>query len=235
MRRRLCPPTVPAAEFPAHRRYRSAELLGPAVLIAILVTGCTTVADQIVPTTITKASGLVSGDLERHRLAFLTPLSVTGQEQDRQTLALMFTETLHEQLPNVPVISLSDTLGLINRAGLAGDYRRMLDDYRETGIFTAGTLARLGQVVGARYFAQLKLAGFTQDSFERFSLLGFRLMQTLHANIRLYLQIWDSASGTIAWEGSEELNYSYDSSAERPVTFQTVVREATRQLVAKLP
>jgi len=206
-----------------------------ALLSALLLAGCATVGDQIVPTTVSKNLTLKPGDLAQHGLAFLTPSTVTGQEQDRQSLALIFAESMGTRLPAVHLVPLSDTLGLINRAGLAGEYRKMLDDYRETGIFTRDSLQKIGQAVGTRYFAQLKLAGFNQDTFERFSLLGFRLFQTLHANIRLYLQIWDSETGVIAWEGSEELNYSYDSSAERPVTFQVVVEEAARHLISRLP
>lgn len=202
---------------------------------ALLLAGCATVGDQIVPTTVSKNITLNPGDLAQHGLAFLTPSTVTGQEQDRQSLALIFSETMSARLPAVHLVPLSDTLGLINRAGLAETYRKMFEDYRETGIFTRDSLQKIGQAVGTRYFAQLKLAGFNQDTFERFSLLGFRLFQTLHANIRLYLQIWDSETGVIAWEGSEELNYSYDSSAERPVTFQVVVEEAARHLISHLP
>lgn len=205
------------------------------LLIVMAVTGCATIGSQVVPTTLYKSGSLEPGSLSRHGLAFLTPSTVTGQEQDRQALALIFAETLHAQLPSVPVISLSDTLGLVNRAGLAEDYRKMIEDYRETGIFAQSTLEKIGRTVGARYLAQLKLAGFSQDTFERFSLFGLRLFQTLHSNIRLYLQIWDSETGTIAWEGSEELSYSYDSSAERPVTFRMVVEEAARELIARLP
>lgn len=205
------------------------------LLFALLLAGCATVGDQVVPTTVSKNIALKPGDLTQHGLAFLTPSTVTGQEQDRQSLALIFAEAMSARLPAVHLIPLSDTLGLINRAGLSGEYRKMLEGYRETGIFTRDSLGKIGQAVGTRYFAQLKLAGFNQDTFERFSLLGFRLFQTLHANIRLYLQIWDSETGVIAWEGSEELSYSYDTSAERPVTFQVVVEAAARHLIERLP
>jgi hypothetical protein len=86
-------------------------------------------------------------------------------------------------------------------------------------------------VLGTRYLAWRRLQ---QDIRERFSVLGVRLFQTLHANIRLYVQIWDAETGTIAWEGSEELSYAYDSSAEVPVTFRRVVEEAAQQLIRNL-
>ena len=131
--------------------------------------------------------------------------------------------------------TLPESLGAINRAGLAPEYRKMLEDYRETGIFSRDTLAKVGHVTGTRLLVQLKLAAFSQDIRERVSVLGVRLFQTLHANIRLYVQIWDAEAGTIAWEGSEELSYAYDSSAEEPVTFRRVVEQAAQQLIQNLP
>ena len=61
------------------------------------------------------------------------------------------------------------------------------------------------------------------------------MIQTKEANIRLFLQIWDSGNGTIVWKGAEELNYAHDTYSEKPVTFQLVVEEVTRNLVSKLP
>lgn len=207
---------------------------GFVVMAGLLVSGCTT-GTQIVPTTIQKTLTLAPGDLEQGGLAFITPSTVTGQEQDRQTLALIFAEEMRGQKPGMRVIPLSEALGFINRAGLAEEYRKLFDDYRETGIFRREGLAKVGRVTGTRYLAQLKLAGFSQTLQERFSLLGFRLFQTLHANIRLYLQVWDSEEGTIVWEGSEEMSYAYDSSAEMPVTFRTIVAAAAHELIASMP
>jgi hypothetical protein len=200
-----------------------------------LVAGCGTVSSQVTPSTVYSNLSLQPGQLRQHGVALLTPATVTGQEQDKQTLALIFAETVKAQVPEVRVVTLPEALGAINRAGLAGDYRRMLDDYQDSGVFERDNLQRIGQVTGARYLALLKLASFNQDMRERFSVLGLRLFQTLYANIRLYVQLWDSEEGVIAWEGVEELHYAYDSGAERPVTFRVAVEEATRQLIARLP
>jgi hypothetical protein len=178
---------------------------------------------------------LPPGALQQYGVAFLTPSTVTGQEQDQQAAALIFAEQMRARLPTVHVLSLPESLGAINRAGLAPAYRKMVEDYRDTGIFPRDTLGKVGNAIGTRYLVQLKLAGFNQEVRDRLSILGVRLFQTLQANIRLYMQIWDAETGTIAWEGSEEMNYAYDSSAERPVTFHRVVEEAALQLIQKLP
>jgi hypothetical protein len=205
------------------------------VVCLALLAGCASVSSQVTPSTVFSNLSLQPGQLRQHGVALLTPATVTGQEQDKQTLALIFAETVKVQLPEVRVVTLPEALGAINRAGLANDYRRMLEDYRDTGVFERDGLRRIGQAVGVRYLAQLKLASFSQDMRERFSVFGLRLFQTLYANIRLYVQLWDSEQGTIAWEAVEELHYAYDSGAEKPVTFRTSVEEAARQLIARLP
>jgi len=201
----------------------------------LLLAGCATVGNQIHPTTLYKNLTLQPGALQQHGVAFLTPYTVTGQEQDQQAVALIFAEHMQVRLPAVRVLSLPESLAAINRAGLAPEYRKMVEDYRETGIFPRDSLNKVGRAIGTRYLIQLKLAAFSQDMRERVSIVGIRLFQTLHANIRLYVQIWDAETGASAWEGSEELSYAYDSSAEMPVTFRRVIEEAAQQLIQNLP
>lgn len=198
-----------------------------------MVNACST--DQVHSSELNNSISLKAGDIRRGGIAFITPSTATGHEQDKQTLALAFGDVLMKERPRYQVVSLAQTLSDINRAGLASEYKHMYRDYQDTGIFDRRTLQRIGQVVGVRYLAQLKLAGFSQGSNERFGALGVRLLQTLHANIRLFLQIWDSKDGTIAWEGADELNYAYDTDKEKPVTFRTVAQGAARRLIAKLP
>jgi len=204
-------------------------------LLLIPLTGCGTMGSQVVPTTIHKTLTLKAGDLQREGLAFLTPATVTGQEQDKQALALVFGESVATRMPQVRVVTLPEALGAINRAGLADAYRTMIEHYRDTGIFRRDTLKAIGEATQVRYLAQLKLAEFSRDLRERFSLFGLRLFQTQYAHLRLDMQIWDSVEGVIAWEAAEEVNYAYDSGAERPVTFQQMVQVAATELLKTLP
>lgn len=178
---------------------------------------------------------LATDDLETRGLAFITPSTVTGQEEDRQTLAFIFAEVIKEERPDIAVITLPETLSAVNSGGFAEEYKRMYDDYRDTGIFKRDILAMVGEVTGSRYLVQLKLADFSQKSKGRFSFLGVRLLQTQEATIRLFCQIWDSADGTIAWEGTEEVNYAWDTGTEKPVTFRVIVEETARNMVSDLP
>ena len=178
---------------------------------------------------------LAPGDLEAYGLAFITPSTITGREEDKQTLAFVFYEVLSEERPMIRVVSLPETLSAVNQAGMADEYKRMYVDYRDTGIFKYDSLKKTGEATGARYLAQLKLASFVQNSKGRFNLLGLRLFQTKEANVRVFFQIWNSDNGAIVWEGTEEMNYARDTGSEKPVTFKLVVEELARNLVSKLP
>lgn len=205
------------------------------VLLAcsVLLAGCST--SQIHSAAHHSDLSLEKGDLETRGLAFLTPSTVTGQEEDRQTLAFIFAEVIREDRPEIPVVSLPETLSAINTNGFAVDYKNMYDDYRYTGIFKREILALVGEVTNARYLVQLQLADFSQKSKGRFSFLGLRVFQTQEANIRLFCQIWDSTDGSIVWEGTEEVNYAWDTGAEKPVTFRVIVKETARNLLGHLP
>ena len=51
----------------------------------------------------------------------------------------------------------------------------------------------------------------------------------------MFMTIWDSSDGTIAWEGMQELSYAYDTITERPVSFRQAVEEATLEIIKLLP
>ena len=110
---------------------------------------------------------LRKGDLEAAGIAFVTPSTITGQEQEKQAVALTFTDVLAAQRPGVKVVTLAETLSAVNRAGMVDAYRRMYEDYRDTALLPADVLRRLGTSTGARYIAQLKLQGFAQNSKNR--------------------------------------------------------------------
>lgn len=178
---------------------------------------------------------LAKGDLAQGRLAFLTPSTPTGQEEDKQALALGFAEALREQRPEICYVTLPETLSTINRAGLAEAYREMYDEYRDTGILKQDVLQRISDSVGVRYLLQLKLANFRQDTSGRFSILGWRLVDTKIANIRLFVQVWDAQTGTIAFEAIQELNYADDTMQEKPITFQQIMEQTAIRVIEKLP
>jgi len=205
-----------------------------AVLLAVALAGCS-LQPHYYPTLKEQAIALRQGELESGGIAFITPSTVTGQEQEKQAVALAFADVLKQQRPGLKVSTLAETLSAVNRAGLADPYKRMYDDYRDTGLFSSDTLRRVAQATGTRYVAQLKLQGFGQGSKGRFGLFGLRLVETLIGDIRVYLQIWDTRDGSIAWEGMQELRIARDSTTEEPVTMHILLERSAQDLVAKLP
>jgi hypothetical protein len=209
------------------------RLLWVTGLAAVLLGGCFT--PQIYPTVRERNISLQSGDLEAQGIAFITPSAATGQEEEKQAIALVFAETLREQRPNVRVLALAQTLGSVNQAGLADAYKLMYHDYRDTGLFKADILAQIAKATGTRYLAQIKVQGFGQSAKERFGAFGFRIVETKTSSVRLFFQIWDSQKGTVAWEATEELHYAYDTFTEEHPTLPRVVGRAAQDLIAKLP
>lgn len=53
--------------------------------------------------------------------------------------------------------------------------------------------------------------------------------------MRIFLQIWDSADGTIAWEGMQDMHYATDRIADKPVTLYTAAERTARDLITRLP
>lgn len=205
-----------------------------AVVVTWLLGGCST-ANRLHSTTQVQNINLNSEALKASGIAFLTPTSITGQEEDKQALALSFTKTLQLARPELHVMPLAETLGAINSAGFTGEYKQMLEDSLLTGIFSRDTLRKVSHATGVRYLAELKLGGFRQDSQERWGFLGLRMVETQLTSLRLYLQIWDSENGTIAWEGSQELTASIDTMKDNPISFKVAVEQSARELISRLP
>jgi hypothetical protein len=206
----------------------------PAVLLTAALAGCTT-PPKYYSTLNHQPLSLAAGELESGGIAFITPSTVTGQEQEKQAVALAYADVIRQQRPALKVVTLAETLSAVNKAGLVEPYRRMYEDYRDTALFPADVLRRVSVATGARYMAQLKLQGFGQGSKGRFGFLGLRISETLYGDVRLYLQIWDSRDGSIVWEGMQELRIAMDSTTEEPVTLRDLLEHSAQELLAKLP
>jgi hypothetical protein len=216
------------------RNLMRACILPLCLLSAAVFLSCGT-APQLYSKASHESISLKPGDLEAYGLAFITPSTVTGQEEEKQAVAFTFAQVLEQERPGIRCRTLSETLSAVNQAGFAEQYREMFNDYRNTGIFDRNTLRKVGEVTGTRYLAQLKLQGFEQGSMNRLGVLGLRVMMTKYATLRLFFQIWDAAEGTIVWEGIQEMNYSVEAIDERTVTLQTVIEMAAKELVSRLP
>jgi len=205
------------------------------ILASVLIWLCACVIPQVYDTAQNRAISLKAEDLPKHGVAFITPSTVTGQEEEKQEVALTFAEVLKKERPAIRCLSLPETLTAINQAGLSEDYKRMYVDYRDTGIFNRDILRKVGEATKTRYVAQLKLMAFTQGSDNRLGVLGLRMIDTKFADLRLFFQIWNTQDGSIVWEGVQEIHYAIDRVTEKPVTQKTIIEKAAHAIVSKLP
>ena len=115
--------------MPSRRSLRATALL--AVLTAC--SACTT--GPYIHTTVHRSViELAPGALEHNGLAFITPTVVWGKEEDKQVVALTFAEVMHIERPRIRVVTLPETLGLVNSDDFTDRYKKMYDDYLQTGI-----------------------------------------------------------------------------------------------------
>jgi hypothetical protein len=142
---------------------------------------------------------------------------------------------LKSRRPALKVSTLAETLGAVNKAGLADAYKRMYEEYRDTGLFSADVLRRVGAATGLRYVGQLKLQAYRESSKNRFGVFGLRLIETQYADVRLFFQVWDSRDGSIAWEAMQELRIVRETTTEEPVMLRKVLEHSARELIARLP
>ncbi|HEX7643095.1 MAG TPA: hypothetical protein VF472_12885 [Burkholderiaceae bacterium] len=212
---------------------RLAAALSAGTMVIFILAGCS--STQLHSDDKVQNLSLSGKDFRDNSVAFITPSTNTGAEEDKQALALVFYDVLHDLRPGQRIESLPQALSSINGAGFSERYQRMLQNYRETGIFEKGALKQLSQITGSRYLAQLKLESFRQESKDRFGLFGLRVMETKSADVRVFLQIWDGQNGAIAWEGTEEMNVSRESISEHAIPFKQAVQEAANKLLAQLP
>jgi hypothetical protein len=172
--------------------------------------------------------------LDEGGIGVLTPAAPTGQESDKQALGDSLSAALQHELDAARVLGLSEMLSAINRAGLAGAYASALGEYGSTGILDRDALRAIGEASGVRYLAKLNLGSFNQSSDKRLAIAGIRMFDTWRATIRVHLEVWDSHTGEIAWQGNDELVYAREGVKERPVTFRQVADYAATNLVKKV-
>ncbi len=158
-----------------------------------------------------------------------------GDNNFRRVLADSFSKALLELRPDIPQIPPQEALSLINAADLADVYVQMLRDYDTSGILRKAGLQQISRALAARYLIQLNLIQYTQDSSNRFSVLGVRFVQTRSSTLKVFAQIWDGESGRIVWEGSAFVTLAGEDVREKPIPFEEVALRAWTELIKQIP
>lgn len=197
-----------------------------------LLTACAT-TEKATPPTSVNAPSLAPSMLEGHGLALLTPASAPAQSENRQALALAFASVFSKLRPEVRLVPLSQTVGAVNRAGLTRQYLKLYEIYAATGIMDRDTLSKLRGVCGARFFALLQLAELSRIMPSEVATSPLSPGANGGIRLRLFVQIWDSTDGTVAWEGVSEVRTAAATGSDD--TFSAAAERAARDLVFRMP
>ncbi|MFQ5586104.1 MAG: hypothetical protein ACE5GF_04695 [Thermodesulfobacteriota bacterium] len=172
--------------------------------------------------------------LQGGRMAILNATVSTGQEEYRRLLGDILEETIEAQKKEILIIRSGETLSLINKAGLAGDYARMMRDYAYTGVLDRSVLQKIGEALNASFVAQPRLIKFVQGSSTRFSVFGLTLIKTHESSVKIYLEIWKASTGEVVWSGVGESIMAGENISAKPIKFEFVARAASDMLVQKI-
>jgi hypothetical protein len=177
--------------------------------------------------------------LKKDGLTVLDPRLNMGQEAFRQVFIQGFLDSYRSVLGDG-----GKKLGLvhpyaahrqINSSGLIQEYAQGIKLYNRTGIIPGGLLQKLQREIGVRFFALPILVNFQEKEYPRLTVFGFRIVNTARATARFQLQIWDSRTKQIIWEGTSDTTLARDTFLEKPVRFQEIVEEGWEALIQELP
>jgi hypothetical protein len=174
-------------------------------------------------------------NLSKGNIGFLTTTVGTGEEKYRRVVMNILAEVIKNNRKDLKIVPPSLGFSLINSKELADEYAKGKKDYEITGIWNKEVLRKIGKAMGVRYLIQPELIKFETWTNTRVNLVGIRLMETRESTIRVFMQIWDTETGAIVWEGAGEATFAKDSLKSRPVRFEDIMRIAWKDLIKKLP
>ncbi len=160
------------------------------------------------------------------------------QEIYRETLA----GTLYQALLKYPdgshgprFLSLDVTQSGINKEGLWNDFKIMYNEYQVTAVLRKDILSKIGQAIGARYIIVPRLLRFQSETFDRATVLGISFLRTRQSSVDVHVQIWDTVTGEVVWEGASEGTIASEVVRGRPASFMAVAENACESLASKMP
>jgi len=144
-------------------------------------------------------------------------------------------KTLYELRKEIPIVPPDQTMSLINKNNMTGVYASLLKEYRETSILNKKPAAKIASITKSRYLMLPVLVNRETYRDTRLSFFGLKVAETREAELRLFLQIWDSTTGDLVWQGTGSATVATDYVLSIPVLTEEVARRIWRDLVPKIP
>ena len=183
---------------------------------------------------VSKSPSFRPSSLGSEPVAVLNAVVGFGLEGYSQQVSRSLSIALLDMTPAIKSIPAHEALSRINREGLSRDYARAVSDYIRSGILSRTELQNIGQALGVRYVFQPSMASFSQSMSGRFSFFGLRLIQTRISMLRLSVQLWNTESGEIVWEGSGEATLAGEDVREFRIPFEQIAARLWRRILEEL-
>lgn len=207
-------------------RFRSGAAL---VLLILLTAGCASSPDRLwtvrtSSTPLPPSSDLAS--IKQEAVGLLTPFAPPALRGNEVALSRYLDDIIKKIFPAWKVIDEQQTINLINRYGLAGEYARLRENGEQSHILDRELLQQIGKSIEVRYVFQPRLAYFLQTMTDRLSLppLDLLIAQTRSGHMRLSLQLWDTMSGELIWSSAAETALQSEGVTQDPVFMEDAAR-----------
>jgi PBP1b-binding outer membrane lipoprotein LpoB len=157
------------------------------------------------------------------------------QEIYREALGGLIYMSFNKYSIETTLLPVDATQSAVNRAALWNEVQEMYKEYEVMAVLRKDTLAKVGKTLDAQYVIMPKILRFVQESFDRASILGLSILRTRQSTVDVQIQIWDTATGEVVWQGVGEGSEAAEVVEGRPVSFLTVTQFACESLFYRLP
>ncbi len=193
--------------------------------VVLVVSGCMAKINTSVNQTYVPQEGLVV-----EGVALLPVTAGAGLEGFRRAVGDTVSAHITTAFPGTGLVPPQESLGLLNDAGLADAYARLVTTYQTTGILDKEALASMSRALGVRYLMHCELS-YAQDQSWEPGLVS-NVMTT--EQVSMMLRIWDSEKADVVWEAhAQGSQKSGDIVKARP--FEEVYSAMARDLIRALP
>lgn len=173
---------------------------------------------------------------QQEPVALLPALAVPVLRGNEVTLPYFLHAVLQKVAPQWKTVSPQQTVGRINREGLAAEYIHMKQGYEQSYIFDRDSLRKIGGVIGARYVFQILLVAFTQTMTDRWKIpaFDFRASQTRSSDMRMVVYLWDTHTGELVWGSAAEASMQNEAFSQDPVYLEDIARVTLGSIMSDL-
>ena len=165
-------------------------------------------------------------DLKHGKFTYLQPFVSINQETKRSLFLQVLMDVTEDELTSSTeyVLHPNSAINKINQDNLSEIYMELWNEYEETGILKRHLLKRLGKSLGVKYVLVPIVIDLRETSQDRLTISGFSVSRSSITTLRYQLQVWNSNSGAILWEGYSDLTMVREDIRSDPVELKQTIK-----------